>query len=334
MNRINRSNFIDDIEVLRAFAILLVFFGHLKSVMFYLHVPYAREFYSIFGGGKGVHLFFVISGFVIGKGLLPKLEGIDTTSAFSRISIAFWIRRFWRLTPSAWLWLIIPFFLCLTFNQFGHFGTFKGNFAGLAAGFLNVFNIYFDNIFGNGEYSNGMFVHWTLSLEVQFYFILPFIIYFARKRLPLVLILLVVLQLFIFSKQLKGVLRTDGFFIGVLLAIWQQRNNSYRDFDPFFLNNSTARMLFISLLLFGLMVMSVRLNIVPNFYRVSVALIISTFAVWAASYNKDYLVRTKWMKAIFLWVGSRSYVIYLIHIPVFLFMKELYSHYFPKVPPT
>ena len=176
-----RSNYIADVEILRALAILLVMFGHIKRYLILFEIPYIKELFNYLGGGKGVQLFFVISGFVIAKSLIPKLEKSSSKVEFFRLSIVFWIRRFWRLIPSAWLWLFIPFLLFILFEKTGEFGTLLGNFNGLFAGLLNIFNIYFWKIFGNEEFNNSMFVHWTLSLEIQFYTILPFIIFLQKK---------------------------------------------------------------------------------------------------------------------------------------------------------
>lgn len=328
----DRAGYIHDIEILRAFAILLVLFHHFNDFLEALQVPYADEAYTFLAEGRGVDLFFVISGFVIAKGFLPKLQKAASTQAFFQQTINFWIRRFWRLAPSAWLWLIIPVALYFFFNQSGEFGTLRGNLAGLAAGLLNIYNLYFASVFRNGQYANATFVHWTLSLEAQFYFILPFIIYLARSRIQTVLIILVIIQLVINRSLLMRVMRTDEFFIGVLIAIWQLQRASYKKFEPTFLRWGGARFLFICLALFGLMVMSGRLNIVPREYRINIAALISGITVLAASYNQNYFVRTKWLKAMLLWVGSRSYALYLIHIPVYKFVWEVYFRSIPDFP--
>ncbi len=48
-----RSTFIDDIEILGVFAILLVVFQQAKKVASFLAIPYSKEFYSYFGGKRG-----------------------------------------------------------------------------------------------------------------------------------------------------------------------------------------------------------------------------------------------------------------------------------------
>ena len=326
-----RSNYIDDIEVLRAFAILLVVFHHAKEMGYVLGIPFTNEFYTYFGGGRGVDLFFVISGFVIAQSLLPKMQEVGNRSTFLRETVTFWIRRFWRLIPSAWLWLFIPVLFAISFNQSGVFGTFKGNFLGLAAGILNVYNFYFISIIGCEEYLNSNFVHWTLSLEAQFYFVLPFILYFFRKRLASVLLILVMIQLFWFRNKWMLISRMDGFFLGVLIALWKQRKLGFAMLEPKILDKAWARVLFTGFLICALVVLSGKLHILPRSYKVSMSTVVSAVAVVVATFNKDYFVKSKWLKKVFLWIGARSYAIYLIHIPILHFMIEFYSRQFPKV---
>ena len=325
-----RSHYIGDIEILRAFAILLVVFHHASKAGYFLGIPFTKEFFHYFGGGKGVDLFFVISGFVIARSLLPKLQGAVDRSAFLRQAITFWIRRFWRLAPSAWLWLLIPVFLAFFFNASGTFGTLKGNFAGMAAGILNVYNFYFVSIFGDPVYGNTNFVHWTLSLEAQFYFILPFVIYFSRNRLEALLLILVILQLLIFRNKWMLIARMDGFFLGVLIAYWKQNSLGFSLLEPKILNSAWARGFFSCLLIFALLVVSGKLKILPQPYKVSMAALVSGIAVIVASFDKGYIIRSKWLKKVLVWIGARSYGIYLVHIPILHLMIECYIRQFPK----
>jgi len=57
-------------------------------------------FYNYFGGG-GVDLFFVISGFVIAKSFLLKLQEADTSAQRTSMVLAFWVRRIYRIFPLA-----------------------------------------------------------------------------------------------------------------------------------------------------------------------------------------------------------------------------------------
>src|SRR5690606_36092485 len=52
---------------------------------------------------------------------------------------------------------------------------------------------------------------------------------------------------------------------------------------------------------------------------------ISGFLVWLSSFNAGYILPAWAVPKVFTWVGARSYAIYLIHVPVFFFVRELLS---------
>ena len=39
--------------------------------------------------------------------------------------------------------------------------------------------------------------------------------------------------------------------------------------------------------------------------------------VFIASFDRNYIMAPGWIRSVFLWVGTRSYAIYLIHIPAY-----------------
>lgn len=41
------------------------------------------------------------------------MQYIRDRAAFLRQAVSFWIRRFWRLVPLGWLWLLIPVFFAI-----------------------------------------------------------------------------------------------------------------------------------------------------------------------------------------------------------------------------
>lgn len=99
------SNRIADIEMLRGFAVLFVVIHHANGALFTWSSSAMSLFYSYFCGGVGVDLFFAISGFVIARDLIPRLRESQGSQVAIAITLAFWVRRAWRLWPSAWLWL-------------------------------------------------------------------------------------------------------------------------------------------------------------------------------------------------------------------------------------
>lgn len=313
-----------DIEVLRGIAVIYVVVYHAYGNLITWKTPELNAVFRYFSGWSGVDLFFVISGFVIARSLVPALADCRDRQQFWTTSIAFWIRRYWRLLPSAWLWVGLVWLCCLLFNSSGAFGSFKVNFEGGLSAILQVANLHLAATFGTPGGAGALFHLWSLSLEEQFYLLLPIAILVSGRWLPYVLGAAVLLQLASTRAGLyEMLLRTDGILLGVLLAIGS-RSEAYRLFEPVFLKRSRLlKLLTLTILLSSLAVMgSEHLDIVSH--RVSMITVISVLLVFIASYDGDYLMRKGPLKSLLTWVGARSYAIYLIHIPAFCLAREIW----------
>ena len=186
---------IDDIEVLRAIAVIFVCIEHMHMNLFaWVGGPLHTTFFGWTGMWSGVDLFFVISGFVIARSLVPAITAADSTHERLVTTLAFWIRRAWRLIPSAWLWLAVILVACVFFDRSGAWGSLRANLEGALTAVFNVNNLRVMLTYGKFE-AGATFPYWSLSLEEQFYLVLPFVIWLCGKRLPLVLAVVVVLQL-------------------------------------------------------------------------------------------------------------------------------------------
>ena len=84
-----------EIEYLRAIAVLLVVFAHADVI-------FPR---SGIGQWTGVDLFFCISGYVITRSFERYFDDAIAEGRWWAAARAFWVRRIFRLAPSAWLWL-------------------------------------------------------------------------------------------------------------------------------------------------------------------------------------------------------------------------------------
>lgn len=314
---------IDDIEILRAIAILLVVVHHASDNLFTWSSPLLEQFYIFFGGGSGVDLFFVISGFVITRSLYPHLRLQGSTTDFFRYSIKFWIKRAWRLLPSAWLWLLLTVIITLVFNKSGAFGSFKAGYESALAAFFQVANFRFADVFGVRE-PGASFVYWSLSLEEQFYLILPFLIFFSGKRLPYIVAVIALTQVFLDRNMLMIALRTDALCFGVLIALWSQTDN-HRLFRPSFLKcHPLITLFFLSMFILGLSALSSKgIKLVD--FKFGLMAILAGVLVYVASYNENIIQNAcAPFTKILLWIGSRSYGIYLIHIPAFFLTREIW----------
>ena len=193
---IERHGKIADIELLRGMAVIFVLIEHLPLNLFPWMSGQGTRLYYYFGFWTGVDLFFAISGFVITRSLLPMLEMTSGAAAFFNATLSFWVRRAWRLLPSAWLWLAIILVLSLAFNHSHAFWSFRANLEATVAAVLDVANFRILLVYGKSE-PGVAFPYWSLSLEEQFYILLPIALFFAGRRLPWVLGALILAQFFI-----------------------------------------------------------------------------------------------------------------------------------------
>jgi peptidoglycan/LPS O-acetylase OafA/YrhL len=148
----------DDIEGLRAIAVLAVILNHT--------MPSALK-----GGFAGVDIFFVISGFVIGKNLLEDIRAGKLS--FRR----FYARRARRLLPAltvmlvavwglGWIMLSGPEFLEL------------GKHIVASSGFSNNLLLWSESGYFDAPSTAKPLLHlWSLGVEEQFYLLVPFLLW-------------------------------------------------------------------------------------------------------------------------------------------------------------
>jgi peptidoglycan/LPS O-acetylase OafA/YrhL len=289
--------------------------------------------YRNFDFASGVDLFLVISGFVIARGLLPMLAATHGTVEFFNVALSFWVRRAWRLLPSAWLWLGVILIIAPVFNESGAFQSVQSNIESVVAAVLNIANLRTAYIFGHFD-GGTAFPYWSLSLEEQFYAILPFVVFFAGRRLTPLLVVIIVAQLFLYrigpgGNTLFNMIKSDGLCLGVLLAIWAG-SPSYFRVEPTVLKHKLFRMTLAPafLVVFAALTGPV---FGPKYLLAGMAAILGAVIVWVASYNRDYLFAPGRIKQSLCWLGARSYAIYLIHIPVYRANHEIWFRLHPAI---
>ena len=314
------SKRIMDIEVLRAIAVLGVLFHHLQGSLFTDPVPLLELIHGWAQPWWGVDLFFAISGFVIARSLIPTLQGCTTRQEYWQETRNFWLRRAFRLLPSAWLWLALMLLACVFLNRSGAFGTLAANLQATLAGVLQYANFRFADSFFHYEYGSS-FVYWSLALEEQFYLLFPLLILLFRRHLVWALLALVAVQILTVRTPLLMVVRTDALALGVLLAMWSVQP-SYQRWQPTFLRRPWAGI--SALIAIGLLLSFMATDrFTFASYRIGSIAMLSAVLVWIASYNRDYLMPAGAVQRLLAWVGSRSYGIYLIHIPAYQLVREL-----------
>ncbi len=216
-----------EIDGLRMIAVLAV-------VFFHFGLPG-------FGGGFiGVDVFFVISGFLIGGALWKEFKQKN------RISIpGFYLRRIRRLAPAyiamCAVTLVLGWFILLP-SEFREFGK------GLIASLFYLSNVLFyrqTGYFDSAAEDKALLHTWSLSVEEQFYILIPVVIYLVRNsKLLITFFCLTFAFSFLGSALYTPVSHAATFFLisfrlwelmaGVLLAIYgYEKNLSWTD-NPMF----------------------------------------------------------------------------------------------------
>ena len=160
-----------DIDGLRAIAVLAVILFHLNSSW----LP---------GGFLGVDIFFVISGYLIGGILYRELS----TNTFSLKR--FYLRRMRRILPAFFAMVILTLFLSRFIIVAGSPDAIKAERSALSATVFanNLFNSFYTDYFDTNNLNP--FLHlWSLSVEEQFYFLYPLVLWgiikVIKRWLPL-----------------------------------------------------------------------------------------------------------------------------------------------------
>ncbi|MGH1573708.1 acyltransferase family protein [Methylobacterium sp. P31] len=142
----SRSSYMPQLDVLRAVAIGLVMLEHFGG-------PLVRRYFPLDPGALGVHLFFVLSGFLISSTILNSYH-TRPNQPFSLLG-NFYARRVLRLFPAYYLTLMVLIALGI---------PSACDWSAWHAAYLSNYII----IFGGP-----LVVFWSLAVEEQFYLLLP-----------------------------------------------------------------------------------------------------------------------------------------------------------------
>ncbi|MFJ3386587.1 acyltransferase family protein [Lysinibacillus sp. NPDC086135] len=307
--------YIPGIDGIRALAVLAV-------------IAYHFNFKWASGGFLGVDIFFVLSGYLITSTILP-LKG-------NRLKVGlgeFWIGRFRRLLPAAYLMIITSFAWATLFHK-ELLHTLRGDAISsifYSSNWWFIFHklSYFDS-FGSPSPIKNL---WSLAIEEQFYLIWPILLmlglYLVKKQSKL--------AIFIFigalcSAVLMGILYEPGadpsriyygtdtrsfeLLIGCWLAlVWPMKRLSSQKLSTDHVNKLNA----ISLVAFSIFILSIIfVNEYQTFlYRGGMFLFCLNAAILIACVCHPISILGKLLSLKPLrWIGSRSYGIYLWHYPI------------------
>lgn len=268
----------------RAIAILMVLVDHLQIRFF--GAPISRWTQT---GQHGVTIFFVLSGFLITSKLL---EG-------NRSLRSFYMRRFFRLMPVAWIYLAALLLL--------------GRLMRVPLTSLSEVRacvLFFRNL--SGPFIGNRAQHfWSLSLEEQFYLLWPCLLLLCGKRIaPMKWTALcgalgvAVWRYFHWAAYdqyplyMRTEVRADSIFIGCLLAIF------FSDADFREMASKTLKWLAIPALLVFLSCITRFFRLTPLYESIAIAILIA-FTVLHARVSEVLEYKP------LAWLGTLSYSLYI-----------------------
>jgi peptidoglycan/LPS O-acetylase OafA/YrhL len=213
------------------------------------------------------------------------------------------------------------------FNRSGAMDNFHTNFEAAIAAVLSVAN--FRLAAGFMHYGSGASAHyWSLSLEEQFYVLLPLAVLLCRRFLVPVLILVFLVLMAVPQGVSIMQFRAHALVLGVLLALAAERPG-FAAFEPVVLGRSWLARWAAFLVPVGCMAAVAPFGQRITTHPADVAGVLAIVPVFVACFDKGYIPTRGVLRRILLWTGSRSYALYLIHLPVYVGTRELWLRLAP-----
>jgi peptidoglycan/LPS O-acetylase OafA/YrhL len=313
--------YFSQLDSLRFLAFMLVFWSHtvgqlaenlIETPYFNMYLPISRT------GEYGVHIFFVISGFLITYLL------ISEHNQAGKINIKnFYLRRILRIWPVYYLAMILGIFVLPNLLSSFHFcGSYWMNLT-----FLNNFNA----LQNNTCFSPNITVSWSVAIEEQFYLFWPLafsLLYGKKGFIWFCFLLYIVSSIHILMYPYSYFHLMDGnnylntmdninyLMIGCLGAYLFQRNRAFFD-RPFFKT---------SLAYYGMILISVCTLIggTNSDYLYPMSILLAPFLflyfVLYAVINSEPKGST-----LFSRLGKYTYGMYFYHFILIVFIKILYE---------
>lgn len=306
------SVYFPSIDGLRFIAFSFVFFRHFK-----LYIP-STFLYEI--GWTGVELFFLISGFLLTK--LLSLESIK----FGNVNLKkYFFRRSLRIWPLYFLTLILT--VCFSFFYF----DYSFSFYRLAG---NMF--FIDNWLSGIDKYNPNFASfhlWSISMEEQYYLILPFLIPWLVKQNKktvsifftfVFLILLIsryiaiqsnVQHPFIYVLPVSG----DCFFAGILMGL-----NSFEHLWKK-INSLLAFLVGVGFLMLLNTIPERKIIDMNQLYIYPITALAFSFLLVAVLNARNQVLVFIFSNRLIRYLGKISYGLYVFHIGVIWFITNTFQ---------
>lgn len=301
----NTKNFRYDINGLRAYAVTLV-------VLFHFGIP------GFAAGFIGVDIFFVISGFLMTSILVKGLE----SASFSFLK--FYLSRAIRIIPAL-------FSVCLVLMLLGWFILLPIDYAKLAKHVSASLHFFSNHVylkesgyFDTDAFAKALLHTWSLSVEWQFYLLLPVlltVIYKLKSSRKLLVYLYILGIILSFSAAIiMGYKQPSAGFYVLPTRTWELLLGGLLFFIPPLKSSIKAFLEYLGFLLVLSSLIVLDSSMPWPSYNALLP-VLGTCLILAAQNNASRFTRPQVMQ----WLGEKSYSIYLWHWPILFFI-----HYFYK----
>jgi peptidoglycan/LPS O-acetylase OafA/YrhL len=295
-----------DVDGLRAISVIAIVSFHFKL-------------FGLTSGYLGVDVFLVISGFLIAGTYLNDMRSFPQMGRFYQ-------RRVARILPMASATYLAVLLIARIQNGpvFDHVFT-----ASAQAASLFVSNVYFWN---HGSYFqplrelNPLIHTWSLSVEEQFYLIVPFLLIAGRRPVWLfgALALLSLFSMYFTSSDDAAFFlipnRAWEFSVGALIAVGSIKTKKKE--ASFIVCTGLAILFYI----FIAPQAELRETLFPRLLAVTAAALILIGGLDPNIWSENFL-GNRWMTAL----GKTSFVVYLIHWPIYVAAYELAPRNFAPI---
>ncbi len=305
MNKVRRT----DIDSLRGISVISVVIYHFNDLIF----P---------NGYLGVDLFFVISGFVITKSVLNKIE----KKKFSFID--FYIKRIRRILP-AFLSVLLITLIASSFILLS--ADLKRYTESLIASLSFISNFYFwltGGYFSTNDQLKPLLHLWSLSVEEQFYLFFPILIFFSfkfLKKLKIFIFIILTVSIASFILNFLFLKNTDAVFFLFPARIWEFGIGIlFASLPSLKIKNAFLETMY---LLFAIFLISFNFFYIIDFLPDSTLMCLGLGLILFKSVNNKNILFNIFKFKPLVFIGLISYSLYLWHWPVISYFKYINMDY-------